>query len=159
MSIRYTSDDIFAIGVEAIVNPVNCVGVSGAGLAKQFAQHYPENDRLYRQACAEGHLRPGRGLITESGQQQPRYIINFPTKRHWRGRSRIEDIRLGLRNLHRQLLIRGITSVALPALGAGLGGIDWKDVRALIETELGTQTAIEIIVCVPQKRKGAGNGN
>ncbi len=159
MPVSLTNADLFTLEVDAIVNPVNCVGVSGAGLAKEFAQRYPENDRLYRQACAAGHLRPGRGLITESGQQQPRYIINFPTKRHWRDRSRLEDIRLGLRNLHRQLLIRGITSVALPALGAGLGGLDWEDVLALIETELGTQTAIEVVVCAPQKRKGAGNGN
>ena len=154
MTVRYTDDDIFASGAEAIANPVNCVGVSGAGLAKQFARLYPQNDRLYRQACAEGRIRPGRGLITETGQQTPRYIINFPTKRHWRDKSRIEDIRLGLSNLHRQLLRRNITSVALPALGAGLGGLDLDDVQMLIEKEFGTQSQVEVAVCIPQGRKG-----
>ena len=150
MSVRYTDDDIFASGAEAITNPVNCVGVSGAGLAKQFAGRYPENDRLYRMACAEGRIRPGRGLVTETGQERPRYIVNFPTKRHWRDNSRIEDIRLGLRNLRQQLLRRGIASVALPALGAGLGGIGWNDVKALIDNEFGTETEIAVTVCNPR---------
>ena len=154
MPVRYTSDDIFETGADAITNPVNCVGVSGAGLALQFARRYPENDRLYRRACAEGRIRPGAGLITETGEQQPRHIINFPTKRHWREPSRIEDIELGLRNMHRQLLRRSITSVALPALGAGLGGLRWQDVRRLIENEFGTEPNIEITVCIPQSRKG-----
>ena len=150
MSVRYTSDDIFESQAEAIANPVNCVGVSGAGLAKRFARLYPQNDRLYRKACAEGQIRPGRGLITETGQQTPRYIINFPTKRHWHDRSRIEDIRLGLSNLHRQLLRRNITSVALPALGAGLGGLDWNEVRGLVENEFGGQQEIAVTVCNPR---------
>ena len=154
MSVRYTSDDIFTSRAEAITNPVNCVGVSGAGLARQFARLYPYNNQLYRQACAEGRIRPGRGLITETGQERPRYIINFPTKRHWREDSRIEDIGLGLSNLRRQLLKRNITSVALPALGAGLGGLEWNDVRMLNEREFGTNPDIEVTICMPRGRKG-----
>lgn len=150
MTVRYTDGNIFAIRADAIANPVNCVGIAGAGLAKQFARRYPENDRLYRQACAEGRIRPGRVLITETGQDSPRYIINFPTKRHWRDSSRIEDIRTGLHSLHRQLLKRNISSVALPALGAGLGGLDWNEVRKLIEEEFGTETDITAFICEPR---------
>ena len=153
MSVRYTSDDIFTSKAEVIANPVNCVGVSGAGLARQFARRYPENDRLYREACDERRIRPGRGLITETGRERPRYIVNFPTKRHWREKSRIEDIRLGLRNLRQQLLRRGIASVALPALGAGLGGLDWNDVKALIENEFGTEKEITAIICKPRSTR------
>jgi len=154
VTVRYTDDDIFASGAEAIANPVNCLGVSGAGLAKQFALRYPENDRLYRRACAEGWIMPGRGIITETAQETPRYIVNFPTKRHWREKSQIEDIRVGLCNLHRQLLRRNITSLALPALGTGLGGLDWNEVRTLIVQEFGTDSQIEVAVCMPHEQKG-----
>ena len=147
MPLKFTHDSIFESDSEAIVNPVNCVGVSGAGLAKQFAQRYPKNDRLYREACKDNRVQPGRGLITETCRQSPRFIVNFPTKRHWRDRSRLSDIQLGLRNLHRELLRRDIRSIALPALGAGLGGLPWPDVRDLIEREFGNQSAIEITVC------------
>ncbi len=146
MRVSYTDSSIFETDAEAIVNPVNCVGVSGAGLARLFAQKYPENDKLYRQACSEGRVVPGRGVITETGLDSPAYIVNFPTKRHWRDRSRLDDIELGLRNLHRELLRRRIGSIALPALGAGLGGLGWHEVRELIERELGEQRKIKITV-------------
>ena len=153
MGITYTDSSIFEIDAEAIVNPVNCVGVSGAGLARQFATRYPGNDRLYRQACREGRVRPGRGIITETGLDSPMYIVNFPTKRHWRNECRLSDISLGLRNMRRELLRRGIRSIALPALpalGVGLGGLDWRDVQEVIEKEFGEQSAIKITVCNPR---------
>lgn len=137
---------IFETDAEAIVNPVNCVGVSGAGLAREFARHYPEHDRVYREACKEGRVMPGRGVITETGIDSPAYIVNFPTKRHWRDESRLSDIRLGLRNLRRELLRLGIRSVELPALGAGLGGLDWPEVRELIEREFGNEERIKVTV-------------
>ena len=152
MSVTYTDSSIFEIDAEAIVNPVNCVGVSGAGLARQFARHYPENDRLYKQACEEGRVMPGRGLFTGTGLDSPRHIVNFPTKRCWRDESRLSDISLGLRNLHRELLRRGIRSTALSALGVGLGGLGWRDVREIIEREFGEQSAIEITVCNPRQK-------
>ena len=152
MGVTYADRSIFEIDAEAIVNPVNCVGVSGAGLARQFARRYPENDRLYRQACCEGRVTPGRGIITKTGLDSPRHIVNFPTKRHWRDESRLSDISLGLRNLRRELLRRGIRSVALPALGAGLGGLDWRDVREVIEMEFGGQSAIEVTVSNPGQK-------
>ncbi len=146
MGVTYINRSIFDIDAEAIVNPVNCVGVSGAGLARQFASRYPENDRMYRQACKEGRVTPGRGLITETGLDSPRYIVNFPTKRHWRDKSRLSDIRLGLRNLHRELLRRNIRSVAVPALGAGLGGLQLAYVQRLIDKEFGDEHKIEVNV-------------
>ena len=146
MGITYTNRSIFEIDAEAITNPVNCVGVSGAGLARQFARRYPENDRMYRQACKECRVTPGRGLITETGLDSPRYIVNFPTKRHWRDKSRLSDIRLGMRNLHRELLRRNIRSVAVPALGAGLGGLQLAYVQRLIDKEFGDEHKIEVNV-------------
>ncbi len=146
MRVTYTDGSIFEADVEAIVNPVNCVGVSGAGLAREFARRYPENDRVYTEACKEDRVMPGRGIITETGLDSPRYIVNFPTKRHWRDKSRLEDIELGLRNLHRELLRRQLGSIALPALGAGLGGLGWHEVRELIEREFGEQSKIEVTV-------------
>lgn len=146
MGVTYTDRSIFEIDAEAIVNPVNCVGVSAAGLARQFATRYLENDRLYKQACKEGRVTPGRGLITETGLDSPRYIVNFPTKRHWRDKSRLSDIRLGLRNLHSELLRRNIRSVALPALGAGLGGLQLAYVQRLIDKEFGDEHRIEVNV-------------
>ena len=156
MGVTYTDGSIFETEAEAIVNPVNCVGVSGAGLAKEFARHYPENDDLYRQACREGRVMPGRGVITETGLDSPAYIVNFPTKRHWRDKSRMEDIELGLRNLHRELLRRQISSIALPALGAGLGGLSWRDVRELIEREFGNEDGIRVTVTLHKRRSKSG---
>ena len=144
--VSYTDGSIFEIDVEAIVNPVNCVGVSGAGLAKEFARRYPKNDMLYKDACKEGRVMPGRGIITETGLDSPAYIVNFPTKRHWRDKSRLNDIRLGLRNLHHELIRRGIRTVTLPALGAGLGGLSLRCVRELIEREFGEQSKIKVTV-------------
>ncbi len=150
MATEYTTASIFDIDVEALVNPVNCVGVSGAGLAWEFGRRFPNNDRLYKQACAAGRISPGRGLITETEMESPRYIVNFPTKRHWRNPSRLDDIETGLANLHRELRRRNIRSVAMPALGAGLGGQRWHVVRQLIEREFSDEHEIEITVCMPK---------
>lgn len=150
MAVRYAGASIFDLDVEALVNPVNCVGVSGAGLAREFGRRFPDNDRLYKQACASGRITPGRGLITETGTESPRYIVNFPTKRHWRNPSRLEDIETGLANLHRELRRRNIRSVAMPALGAGLGGLQWHEVQRLIEREFDDEHEIEITVCTPK---------
>ena len=156
MRIIYTEGSIFDLDAEAIVNPVNCVGVSGAGLALQFRLRYPENDSVYRQNCRLGRLQPGRVLITETGLDSPKRIVNFPTKRHWRDSSRLDDVKLGLRRLHEELRRREIRSVALPALGAGLGGLPWDAVRQAVERELGQECGFKTIVCLPVKG-GAGS--
>ena len=135
--IRFKSGDILAEDAEALVNTVNCVGVMGRGIALQFKKAFPENFRVYAAACRRGEVQPGRMFVFETGAlTNPRYIINFPTKRHWRGNSRIEDIRAGLKDLATVIRDRDIRSIAVPPLGSGLGGLEWSDVRPRIEKAL-----------------------
>ena len=98
--IEFKKGDIFAEDAEALVNTVNCVGVMGRGVALQFKKAFPENFDAYARACDRKEVRPGRMFVFETGElANPRYIINFPTKRHWRRKSRIEDIDAGLKAL------------------------------------------------------------
>ncbi len=122
--IRFKTGDIFAEDAEALVNTVNCVGIMGRGVALQFKKVFPENFRAYTAACERGEVLPGRMFVFETGAlTNPRFIVNFPTKRHWRGNSRIEDIDAGLVDLARAIRTHGIRSVAVPPLGSGLGGL------------------------------------
>ena len=146
--IRFTHGDIFAQPVEAIVNPVNCVGVAGAGLALQFRRRHPDAFQAYRRACAERRLRPGRIFLFDTGRDSPRWIVHFPTKRHWRDRSAIGDIEAGLRGLAATLAGHGIRSVAIPPIGCGLGGLDWRAVRPLITACL-ADMPLTVIVLEP----------
>ena len=146
--IRFTHGDIFAQPAEAIVNPVNCVGVAGAGLALRFRRRHPDAFIAYRRACAERRLRPGRIFLFDTGRATPRWIAHFPTKRHWRDRSAIGDIEAGLRGLAATLAGHGIRSIAIPPLGCGLGGLDWRAVRPLITACLG-DLPVTVIVLEP----------
>ena len=131
--IQPASGDILESPAEALVNTVNCVGVMGRGIALQFKNRYPENYKEYALACKLNEVRPGTMFVTNTNQfQGPRYIINFPTKRHWRGKSRLEDIDAGLADLVRVVSDLKIKSIAVPPLGCGLGGLNWVDVRPLI---------------------------
>lgn len=130
--IELKQGDILLSEVDALVNSVNCVGIMGRGVALQFRKAFPENFRVYRAACERKEVHPGKMLVYETGLLQPRFIINFPTKRHWKGKSRIEDIDAGLRALVGEIHDRRIWSVAIPPLGCGLGGLDWKVVRRKI---------------------------
>lgn len=122
---------------QALVNPVNCVGVMGRGLALQFKKAYPDNFRAYAAACAVGEVQPGRMFVFDTGgPSNPRFIVNFPTKRHWRNKSRMEDIEAGLESLVTEIRRRNIQSIAIPALGSGLGGLEWGAVRWRIEQAL-----------------------
>lgn len=135
--IELTSGDILKDDSEAIVNTVNCVGVMGRGIALQFKNAWPENFKAYETACKRDEVQPGHMFVFDTGQLTlPRYIINFPTKRHWRGKSRIQDIDSGLSALVSELRNRGIRSVAIPPLGSGLGGLDWSEVRPRIEVAM-----------------------
>jgi O-acetyl-ADP-ribose deacetylase (regulator of RNase III) len=119
--------------VEALVNPVNTVGVMGKGLALQFRTAFPVNYKSYQAACACGAVRVGKMFVTEhQPDANPRYIINFPTKAHWRNPSRLEYITEGLADLARVLRERRITSIAVPPLGCGLGGLEWAVVKPLV---------------------------
>ena len=120
--------------VAALVNTVNCVGVMGKGIALQFKKTFPENFKAYEAACRRKEVKPGRMFVFETGQMfNPRYIINFPTKRHWRDKSRYEDIESGLKDLIREVSERKIRSIAVPPLGSGLGGLQWSRVKVMIE--------------------------
>lgn len=149
--IKYTSGDILRADVEAIVNTVNCVGVMGRGIALQFKKAWPDNFKNYAAACKQNEVKPGSMFIVETSQlTNPKYIINFPTKRHWRGASKIEDVELGLSALARDLKEKEIKSIAIPPLGAGLGGLDWVDVRQRIEEALSDLDDVEILVYEPK---------
>ena len=145
-----TGDDILTENVEALVNTVNCVGIMGRGIALQFKNAFPENFKSYVEACDRGEVRPGRMFVSETGQLTcPRYIINFPTKRHWRGKSRMEDIEAGLVTLVQEIRARNIRSIAIPPLGSGLGGLDWAQVRRRIEAQLGSLTDVRVVIFEP----------
>ncbi|MES2771413.1 MAG: macro domain-containing protein [Pseudomonadota bacterium] len=149
--IEYTSGDILKCEAEALVNTVNCVGVMGRGIALQFKHMYPDNFKAYEAACKSAAVQPGRMFVFDTGQLTlPRFIINFPTKRHWRGKSRIEDIDAGLIDLIKVIHAKGIRSIAIPPLGSGLGGLDWHDVRPRIEQALAELPDVQILVFEPQ---------
>jgi O-acetyl-ADP-ribose deacetylase (regulator of RNase III) len=147
--IRFASGDILTAPAEALVNTVNCVGVMGRGIALQFKNAYPDNFKAYAAACSRGEVQPGKMLTFETGKFVPKYIINFPTKRHWRGKSRIEDIDLGLQALAAEINERKIKSIAIPPLGSGLGGLNWLDVRPKIEEALAHLNDVDVVVFEP----------
>jgi O-acetyl-ADP-ribose deacetylase (regulator of RNase III) len=149
--IEYTTGNLLNSGAEALVNAVNCVGVAGRGIALQFRHAWPENFRAYAAACRRGQVRPGMLFVFETGRASPRYIVNFPTKRHWRDRSRIEDIEAGLQALAAEIRRRGIRSIAIPPLGCGLGGLAWSEVRPRIERALGGIAGVRILVFEPAR--------
>ena len=147
--IEYKTGNIIAEDAEALVNTVNCVGVMGRGIALQFKKAFPENFKSYAAACKRNEVRPGRMFVFETGQIYPHYIINFPTKRHWRGKSRIEDIDAGLTALAEEIRARNIRSIALPPLGSGLGGLAWSEVRLRIESVLREFNDLKIVLFEP----------
>lgn len=148
--IELRTGDILKADAEAIVNTVNCVGIMGRGIALQFKKAFPANFRAYALACDEGEVQPGRMFVYDTGAfTNPRYIINFPTKRHWKGKSRIEDIDSGLIALAQEVRARGIKSIAIPPLGAGLGGLNWNDVRPRIEAALRDVPDLDVLIYQP----------
>lgn len=148
--IEYRKGDILLDKSEAIVNTVNCVGVMGRGIALQFKNAYPDNFKAYAAACKHGDVQPGRMFLFETGRlTPPRYIVNFPTKRHWRGKSRIEDIESGLDALVRLIAEKHIQTIALPPLGSGLGGLEWSTVKSRIEAALSAIPNVQVVVYEP----------
>lgn len=132
--IRFDPDlDMFDADVEAIVNPVNCVGVMGAGLALDVRSRFPLCFAAYRREYLARRLAVGKVLpFRQRDSDQPRWILNLPTKFHWRDKSKLDIINLGLQDLAKVISTRAIRSIAIPKLGCGLGGLHWEDVRPLI---------------------------
>jgi O-acetyl-ADP-ribose deacetylase (regulator of RNase III) len=148
--ITFTQGNLLKADVEALVNTVNTVGVMGKGIALMFKDAYPENFKTYEAACKRGELEVGRVFATRREQLDgPRWIINFPTKKHWRQPSKIEWIKEGLDDLRIFLVEHQIQSVALPPLGTGNGGLDWREVRPLIKRALGSLGNVQVIVYEP----------
>ena len=149
--IEYKRGDILKEDVEALVNTVNCVGVMGRGIALQFKKAFPGNFKAYVEACKKKELRPGSVFVFPTERLcNPHFIINFPTKRHWRNKSRLEDIEAGLVDLVRIIEERDIRSVAIPPLGCGLGGLDWSTVRPRIEAAVQALTEVDIRLFEPE---------
>lgn len=148
--IERTTGNILTSEVEALVNTVNCVGIMGRGIALQFKNRFPENFKAYAVACKKQQVQPGHMFVFETRTLSlPHYIVNFPTKRHWRGKSRMEDIISGMEDLAKFIQERKITSIAVPPLGSGLGGLDWNKVRTLIESALGSLPDVRVLVFEP----------
>jgi O-acetyl-ADP-ribose deacetylase (regulator of RNase III) len=148
--IEFKTGDILAADTEALVNTVNCVGIMGRGIALQFKNAFPENFKAYEAACAREEVQPGKMFVFETeALTNPKYIINFPTKRHWRGKSRIEDIEAGLTALVAEIRARSIRSIAIPPLGSGLGGLNWADVHVRITEALRGLNDLQAIVFEP----------
>lgn len=151
--IEYKIGDIFANDAEAIVNTVNCVGVMGRGLALQYKNKYPQNFKEYANACKDEQVVPGKMFIHHTGQlTNPKYIINFPTKRHWKANSKIEDIESGLDDLVKVIDKLNIKSISIPPLGSGLGGLNWQIVKQKIEDKL-SNIDCHIVVFEPLEQK------
>lgn len=150
--IEYIRGNLLEADVEALVNTVNTVGVMGKGIALMFKEAFPENFAAYAAACKHQEVATGRMFVTErEALLGPRWIINFPTKQHWRARTRMEWIESGLEDLKRVIREQGIRSIALPPLGCGNGGLDWDQVRPRIEASLRDLTDVRILVFEPTR--------
>lgn len=152
--IEYETGDILKANAQALVNTVNCVGVMGKGIALQFKLKFPENFRAYEKVCKHDDLQPGRLFVFERGKlfkekEGPDYIVNFPTKKHWRSPSRLEYIEKGMDALVREIKELKITSIAIPPLGCGNGGLDWEDVEAIIEQKMEAVPEVRVILYPP----------
>jgi len=148
--IRFTQGNLLEAPVEAVVNTVNTVGVMGKGIALMFKERFPENCAAYEAACKAGALEVGRMFVTPSVELDgPRWIINFPTKKHWRHPTKLEWIHSGLDALKQEIRDKGIRSIAIPPLGCGNGGLEWKVVRPLIESAFRDLAGVEVVVYEP----------
>lgn len=153
MSVKFKSGDLFSDKSEALVNTVNCVGVMGKGVAYEFKHRWPENYKAYKKLCDAKSLKPGQIFIFELtnlfGKCEPKFIVNFPTKDHWRSKSKIEYISDGLNALISDIKKYKIKSIALPPLGCGNGGLDWSIVRPMMFEKLSELDEVDVSIYGP----------
>lgn len=148
--IRFTQGNLLEAPAEALVNTVNEIGVMGKGIALMFREAFPENTRRYVNACKAKEVQVGTMFVVrERDLTGARWIINFPTKKHWRHPSKMEWIREGLRDMVRVIREKQIRSVAVPPLGCGAGGLEWSQVKHEIELALGHLEGVDVIVYAP----------
>lgn len=151
--LNFTTGNLLEARSQALVNTVNTVGVMGKGIALMFKERFGDNYRQYASACKEGKVQTGQMFITELSELDgPRWIVNFPTKQHWRSPSQLKWVIEGLHDLRQFLLENNVKSIAIPPLGAGNGGLSWELVRPEIELALGDIPNIEITVFEPTKQ-------
>jgi O-acetyl-ADP-ribose deacetylase (regulator of RNase III) len=148
MAIERGKGNLLTADVAALVNPVNTEGVMGKGLALQFKKAFPENFASYERACKAGEVKTGQMHIVQR-LASPRFIINFPTKRHWRQPSKLEYVRDGLRDLVAQVKLLKIGSIAVPPLGCGNGGLEWSAVRPLIVEAFSSAPDVRVVLFEP----------
>jgi O-acetyl-ADP-ribose deacetylase (regulator of RNase III)/uncharacterized protein YwgA len=148
--IEFIKEDILKIEAEAIVNSVNLKGVMGKGLALAMKNAYPQNYKLYKEACEKEVIKIGKIFVTEPGEFFPKYIVNFPTKNHWRFPSKYEYIEAGLVDLKNWIKENDIKSVAIPPLGSGNGKLNWVKVKEIILDSLrDIRDSVKIIIVEP----------
>ena len=149
--IKLKQDNLLKADAEALVNTVNCVGVMGKGIALQFKQAFPENFKAYEKACKSELVVLGKMFIFHTGSMiNPKYIINFPTKKHWKGKSKLSDVRAGLQSLVEEIRKLGITSIAVPPLGCGYGGLKWTEVRPMIKSAFEKLPEVNVFLFEPK---------
>lgn len=150
--IKFQKGNLFEADTEAIVNTVNLVGVMGKGIALQFKKKFPENFVAYKNAIDQDVIGIGRLFVTQPTHLFFKYIINFPTKIHWRNRSQYEYVEKGMRDLIQIIIDKGIKSIAIPPLGAGNGKLDWELVRPIIEKYAKELPEVEFYIYEPQPK-------
>lgn len=148
--IKFLTGDLLKANAQALVNTVNTVGVMGKGIALQFKEAFPYNNKVYIQACKKDELEPGKLLTVRDSNllYGEKLIINFPTKKHWRHPSKYEYIEKGLASLRELIEKEDIKSIAIPPLGAGNGGLEWEKVKPMITTAL-SNLPIDILIYEP----------
>lgn len=154
MKLELKHNDLLKQQADAIINTVNCVGVMGKGIALQFKKAFPENYKAYAKACKNNEVKIGKMFIYQTGfldsNIHSKYIINFPTKEHWRGNSKIEYIEKGLDDLYNVIQDLNIKTLAMPPLGCGNGGLNWTDVKKLIINKLSPIEDLILYLYEPQ---------
>ena len=148
--IKLTQGNLLEADVEALVNTVNTVGIMGKGIALMFKERFPQNFEAYTHACKSDELRIGKMFLSENREFfGPKWIVNFPTKTHWRVNTKLVWIEEGLQDLVRIIREKDIRSVAIPPLGCGNGGLDWDDVRPLVVAALETVENLDVVIYEP----------